>query len=538
VLESIPVSERASDIQTVNLSRDELPVERTLGVQWNVKSDILSFEIQERQRPDTCRGILSMVASIYDPIGFISPFVLEGKAILQEMCKRGMSWHDPIPNELLPRWNKWKSDMTNLKEIRIPRCYKPTDFGPVIRTELHHFSDASTDGYGVCSYLRFISDDRIHCSLVVSKARVSPTKVVTIPRLELTAAVIAVKVSCKLKEELQLKVDSEYFWCDSQIVLAYISNDAKRFHVFVANRVQYIRDHTRIDQWQYISTKDNPADHASHGLGVSELLTSNWFTGPEFLWSISTVEKFVAEPQLMLDDPEVRAQVLSVQSEDSDDLLNRLSRYSSWDFLVRVVTRIRRLVHSSPGNKSLTVEEMNHAGLHVIRLFQEIAFKGDRQTLIKHGRVTSTSKLHTLDPYIDDDVIRVGGRLRRSSLSVSQKHPVLLSKDGHITQLIVAHCHEQICHQGRGQTLNQIRCQDYWILGGSRVVANFIRKCVHCRRLRCPAEDQKMADLPRDRVEPSPPYSFCGMDCFGPFVVKHGRKEHKRYGLLFTCLCS
>jgi len=92
-----------------------------------------------------------------------------------------------------------------------------------------------------------------------------------------------VKVSCKLKEELQIKVDSEHFWCNSQIVLAYISNDAKRFHVFVANRVQYIRDHTRIDQWQYISTKDNPADHASRSLGVSELLMSNRFTGPEFL---------------------------------------------------------------------------------------------------------------------------------------------------------------------------------------------------------------------------------------------------------------
>jgi len=95
-----------------------------------------------------------MVDSTYDPIGFISPFVLEGKAILQEMCKRP---DEPIPNELLRRWNKWKSDMANLKEIRIPSCYKPTDFGPVIRTELHHFSDASTDGYRICSYLGFIS---------------------------------------------------------------------------------------------------------------------------------------------------------------------------------------------------------------------------------------------------------------------------------------------------------------------------------------------------------------------------------------------
>jgi len=138
----------------------------------------------------TCRRDSALIhveeSCLWLLIGFISPFVLE--RILQEICKRGVSWDDPIPNELLPRWNKWKSDMAKLKEIRIPRCYKPTDFGPVIRTELHHFSDASTDGYGVCSYLRFISDDRIYGSLAVSKAIVSPTKVVTIPRLELTAA--------------------------------------------------------------------------------------------------------------------------------------------------------------------------------------------------------------------------------------------------------------------------------------------------------------------------------------------------------------
>ena len=104
----------------------------------------------------------------------------------------------------------------------------------------------------MCSYLRFVSENRVHCCLVVSKARVSPTKIVTIPRLELTAAVIAVKLSSKLKEELQIEINDEYFWCDSQIVLAYINNEAKRFHVFVANRVQYIRDHTKADQWQYI----------------------------------------------------------------------------------------------------------------------------------------------------------------------------------------------------------------------------------------------------------------------------------------------
>jgi len=149
---------------------------------------------------------------------------------------------------------------------------------------------------------------------------------VTIPRLELTAAVVAVKMSCKLKEELHMRIDAKYFWCDSQIVIVYINNDAKRFHLFVANRVKFIKEHTRVDQWQYVPTKDNPADHASRGLSAAELLMSNWFTGPEFLWTVHAVQKSVVETSLQFGDPEVKAQVLSIHYKCSNDLLERLCR--------------------------------------------------------------------------------------------------------------------------------------------------------------------------------------------------------------------
>ena len=118
------------------------------------------------------------------------------------------------------------------------------------------------------------------------------------------------------------------------------------------------------------------------------------------------------------------------------------------------------------------------------------------------------------------------------------KHPVILPKDGTVTRLIIAHHHDKIQHQGRGQTLNGLRANGYWIVGGSKAVAHHIRQCVRCRRVRAPPEEQRMADLPSDRVEPTPTFTYCGMDCFGPFHTKQGRKEQKRYGLLFTCLCS
>ena len=189
--------------------------------------------------------------------------------------------------------------------MRIPRSLKPLDFGVSTSIELHHFSDASNSGYGQCSYIRYVNDNKVHCTLLAAKARVTPKKVVTIPRLELTAAVISVKMSTFLREELDITIDREYFWTDSLVVLGYTNNDARRFHVFVANRVQIIREVTKPEQWNYIKTEENPADHASRGLSVSGITSSNWLTWPSFLWQreIATPE---IDKELQLGDPEVR----------------------------------------------------------------------------------------------------------------------------------------------------------------------------------------------------------------------------------------
>ena len=167
----------------------------------------------------------------------------------------------------------------------MPRCFKPDEFGNLKRVELHHFSDASTDGYGQCSYLRLTNEtDKIHGSLVMAKSRMTPLKQVSIPRLELNAAVVSVKLSAILQNELNYDKVKEVYWTDSLTVLGYINNDTRRFHVFVANHVQQIRDHTTPNQWKYVESKLNPADGASHGLKASELINNaTWINGPEFL---------------------------------------------------------------------------------------------------------------------------------------------------------------------------------------------------------------------------------------------------------------
>ncbi|KAL6476648.1 hypothetical protein MHYP_G00151470 [Metynnis hypsauchen] len=174
-------------------------------------------------------------------VGFVAPVLLIGKRILREMCRHGTSWDDPLKVELRPRWECWRSDLNNLDRIDILCSYAPTSFGKIARAELHHFLDASISGYGQCSYLRLSKEDGdVHCALVIGKSSVAPTKLTTIPMLELTTAVVSVKVSNVLKEELGYANAQEFFWTDSKVVLGYINNEAWRFHTFVANRVQRI----------------------------------------------------------------------------------------------------------------------------------------------------------------------------------------------------------------------------------------------------------------------------------------------------------
>ncbi|XP_066928743.1 uncharacterized protein [Clytia hemisphaerica] len=148
------------------------------------------------------------------------------------------------------QWEQWKKEIKLLEKVIIDRCFPPSGFGQIIDSSLHHFSDASCDAYGQASYIRLIDTaGNISIKLVMSKSRVAPPKRPTIPRLELTAAVLSVKITNSLHNELDILITNEYFWTDSQVVLAYISNEVKRFHLFVSNRIKFIRENSALDTY-------------------------------------------------------------------------------------------------------------------------------------------------------------------------------------------------------------------------------------------------------------------------------------------------
>ena len=306
VLEAIPVQERAKADKDLDLDHGLLPIERALGIHWNTETDHFGVQVKEKQRELTRRGLLSVVSSVYDPMGLVCPFVVRAKMIFQDECKYSKEWDDPLSPENEVRW--WLEELPLLGQFRDVRCVLPAEFGRPV-----NFCDASLAAYGLSvSYLRAVNaEGKVHCSLLLGKSRLAPIRQMTIPRLELSAAVIAVRMDRMLSRELTLEVQDSVFWTDSMIVLQYIYSRSKRFQTFVANRLSVIYDGSTPRQWRKVDTKENPADDVSRGLsGVGMISSDRWRQGPEFLWKdeSSWPSNPLALPEIACDDEEVKNQ--------------------------------------------------------------------------------------------------------------------------------------------------------------------------------------------------------------------------------------
>ncbi|XP_062620585.1 uncharacterized protein LOC134282159 [Saccostrea cucullata] len=588
VLESVPEEDRAKDVQKWNLEcESETLVERALGVYWLVNSDRLGFLINIKNQPMTRRGILSIVSSVFDPLGIVSHFVMTAKTLLQKMCKNSVGWDEEITGCQLKDWKNWLTQAKELENVTLKRCYKPQDFGKMTCQELHCFADASEVGIGVVIYLRLVSETgKIHCSFVLGKSRVAPLKTVTIPRLELTASTLAVKLCKIVTKQLDYQIDQVYFWTDSMSVLRYIKNTKTRFHTFVANRLAIIHAATTINQWHYVTSKLNPADCASRGIPVvSRFLDSaSWFSGPEFLWKpdVSWPSTEIASDLLEIDSAEIKESVnTAVETETVEGIERLLRHFSSWKKLKTVTgwlllarenlkiiaerkseqrsrmvsegfteEKIQELEMKEKHDRlknakqterpSLNADILDKAETNILKYVQMKYFAQEFKDLnsSENGVVKRSSKLAKLDPIVHNGVLRVGGRLKKLDTTLNSKHQIIIPKESVLARLIAEEAHKSVGHLGKNSTLARIR-EKYWILGVSSIVKSIISRCVICRKYQAPALKQKMADLPSERLKADdPPFTRVGMDYFGPFELKRGRSIIKRYGVIFTCLSS
>ena len=553
---TIPSSKLGS-IGTKEISKQEM-VERALGVQLCLEADTFTFRISLSDMPLTRRGILSTISSVFDPYGIAGPFILQGRKILQQITCLKDGWDSRVPDDLAQAWSAWRVELFELQHISVKRCYKPGDFGTVKDMSLHIFSDASEVGYGAACYLR--QEDirgNICVSLAFGKSRVSPIKSVTIPRLELTAATVSVKLGAMLRAELKQNL-SDFYWTDSMIALGYIMNDTKRFRVFVANRCQKIRSYTKKEQWNHVESQHNPADHASRGISVAETEKVNhWLHGPSFLHgredSWKSGKSLNVTP--IDDDIEIRRTVCVnvVKTESSNYVINKLEEaVSCWKRMIRIVATMmifcnRCHTKSDPtgtdlsSTRKLSVEMLQHAQLRILQGLQGVYLNNELELyngITDQRKPTNSSNLVKLDPFVEDHLLKVGGRLKNSKFPDAITNPVIIPKCSKISIRIVEHFHKEVKHGGRTTTLNEIRQNGFWLIGANTIVRSVITNCVTCKAMRGKLCQQQMGNLPPERFSMEGPFTYTGLDTFGPYYVKECRKQLKRHVILFTCLSS
>ena len=285
VLQSIPEKDRRPGVKDKDLVID-LPEDQVLGVFWNIEDDAFGFKVALKSKPMTRRGVLSVLCLVYDPFGFEAPFLLKGKQILQKLCEQGLKWDEELPKETAVEWIKWKDKLLGLESVHMRRCFIPPTFGKVKDCSLHYFSDACEKGCGPVTYLRAVDEsEKVYCSLVMGKARVVLLKYITIPRMDLVAATLSVKISVMLRKEFQPPITREIFWTDSEAVLGYTRNQSRKFKMFVANKIEIIKENSCDSQWFHANTKANAADNCSRGIDANNIkATETWSNGPSFLW--------------------------------------------------------------------------------------------------------------------------------------------------------------------------------------------------------------------------------------------------------------
>ena len=521
---------------------------KVLGVKWDIVDDKFYFDVNVKLETNvTKRHILSVTSSIFDPLGFVNPIVVSGRLLFQEAVKQKIGWDDIVSQELIAKWEQWIHALESLSEFRIPRCVKPSGFDDAM-IQLHHFCDASLSAYGFCTYVRCINKSgQIIVELLMSKCRVAPLKQWTIPKLELQAAVLAARADNLFRQVLSICTIDSMFWSDNETVLKYICNDSLRFNVFVGNRISEIRQLTHPSQWRHIAGKDNPADLVTRGEDLEKMDMNKWLHGPAFLCMYSSqwpCNKFDLQP--LPDDPNVKDPVKKVISHTAEVLehpVDKLSNhYSNWYRLKRATAwwlRLKsRLKSRHWKEEQMSVQEIKAAEKVILKHVQQSAFEDELRRLTKGETMRKSSSIYDLNPFVDDEgLIRVGGRIRHAAADESKRHPIIIPRKHPVSTLVIREVHEK-AHVGVEWTLGLLR-DHFWIPRARQVIKSIVKNCIRCKKMNAPLQQQQMSDLPAERLEAGkPPFTYVGIDIFGPFMTKLNRSQVKRWGCLFTCLTT
>ncbi|XP_028164538.1 uncharacterized protein LOC114355741 isoform X1 [Ostrinia furnacalis] len=543
VLTDIPSAERHFD--DIELQQDNCLL-KTLGLKLIVKDDKFEMSCPEPCNNNNCtkRDILSYIGKMYDPMGFVSPIIVQAKAIMQRLWVSKTAWDSTPDDDIRHAWHEFSAALAMMEPIYIPRNIHVNNTDKI---ELIGFSDASSStAYGCCVYMRVTDiNGNVKMHLLCSKSRINPLqdKNKTVPRLELNAAlllsILMSKVYCTLK--LIHNINNVYCFTDSKIVLAWLHAEPMKLNAYVANRVKAITKNLSVCRWLYVNTENNPADYVSRGVSPSELHDCRmWWDGPEIL--LDNKYNFDSEIDLPANLPETKsgsAFSTSQLSTYTGDIFDHLRNYSSIHRMVRTLAYVLRFVNNIKGDKIsynyLSSSELNNALLLIIKNEQELYFKDEISCLRNNKPVKGP--LQSLCPFLDcKGILRVGGRLHHSNIPYAHKHQVILPKKCHITDCIIKSEHERLLHAGPKLLLCNLN-QKFWITNGLMYVKKLTKDCVLCFRHKASASKQLMGSLPADRVTAmSRPFEKVGVDFAGPINVKLSRVRRSLVGKGYICV--
>ena len=558
LLKKIPPEERSATKEIIERSNPVTASEdiSSLGVRWNPETDQIVYDCYQDlhlKNDDTKTSVASLLATPFDPLGGLAPFILLARKVMKETHIAGMGWKDKLPEPLIPEWHNWVEMTKKLDLVKYPR-YVPHNED----SEIHIFGDASaTMGYGIVVYVRTeVGRGKFVSNFLYAKSKINPKKEVTVPRLELMAALLCVETGQFIQRELGVKAEKIFCWSDPEITLWWIKKKPDLLVPFVANRVEKIQ-HSQYP-FSYINTKDNSADIASRGCTPEELMMDQWIKGPWFLqeakekWPSYEIDYSKVDPFEGLKRQHVFVYTtLSYCRGNNESIVEMHSYFSDYDSLLRKTASVilckdiwvakHRGVSVPEFNLFEVMVRLPQARIFWIKDAQRKYFAAEVFRLQQGKSVHSESKLLAFNPFLDKQgIMRSHGRLMESSLPDRMKKPIILPKHHGFTRTLVKKVHEENHHAPINWCHFHLR-QTYWILQSRQLIKKIIRRCFECQKANARRGYQIMGLLPKDRVEPEPPFSRIGVDYTSQLNIKpayHSNKIIPAFLVVFTCFVT
>ena len=508
--------------------------QRVLGVYWSLDEDKLLFKAKDRKHLNrktwTQRKFLCFVSSFYDPLRIISPFLIRAKILLRELWRDGRKWDKAISGDNGKAIKDWVEETELLGTVGVNRLVGGTGLGDTM--ELDVFCDASLEATAEVAYIKTTKEQQF----VFLREKQSGTLTSNnISQTRTASSTLCSKIEENNEDEMDFKFDKIFLWSDSTTNLSWRKNFKLKHKMYIGNRIAEIRDLTTTNLWNYVNTKDNPADQGTRGLKVIEMKEKSlWLQGPQFLLSSNnncTTDEQQHENDF-LNSAEQKTQVTRRQPIDKDLIDAR--RFSQWLKLRAVIIKKKNLRNETRTRDQQIIDAENF----IFRLSLQQPFDEDINQLTHNETTQKRSRLIPLTPSTDEDgIIRSNSRLVNAPVSTATKKPIILDGRNKIIRLLLELQHNINGHVGVEQQTRSIQL-NYWVLQCKTVMKKISNKCYECRRQRQLNSQPQMSDLPSYRFPvKSVALKETGVDFCGPFKIHSQINTAMNiYCCLFTCL--